>query len=99
MKTFKFGNAEVVIHRTVTYYRNRDQFTEALISIKGDVQNFYLRNEIIDLTANAIGQILFKNEPKNRQVVGHGPIKGNKAYELKWNIRIQENYMTGGQAL
>lgn len=99
MKSFKFGNAVVYINRVITFNHGRETTAEALISIRGDVQDFYLRNEIIDLAAHGLGQNLFCNEPRNRRVKGHEPVNGNKAFEIKWTIRTQRDYMKGGQAL
>lgn len=87
-KSFKFGNAEIIIHRMVSYYQRFEQHHEVLISIRGSVQEFYLKNEVLDLVAYNVGQNLFHNPPLSREVSGEEPIGRNEAYELKWTQRL-----------
>ena len=101
MKQFKFGLAEVTIHRHATFLVGCQEFHEVLISTKGEVQPFYIKNEVMDLTALTLEQNFLEKRVVARSVENHEPVNGWKAYELKWVTQncFQSHYITGGQAI
>jgi hypothetical protein len=88
-KSFVFGRTKVTVLMSVDYQEGNRRHHEVTIETTNPLVKEYLKYEVLDLVAYALGMNPVENKPSKRSLTVIKENHGTCKYELRWTSRIQ----------